>query len=145
MSREITNFINGKQVSSASGETTDLIDPSTGEVFATAALSREADVDAAFQSAERAFEEWGQTTPSERQQALLKIADAIESRAQELVDIESENTGKPKELTMSEEIPPMVDQIRFFAGAARVLEGKSAGEYMRGFTSFLRRVSEPVF
>jgi betaine-aldehyde dehydrogenase len=142
MSREISNFINGKHVASAAGETTDLIDPSTGEVFASAALSREADVDAAFQSAARAFEEWGQTTPGERQLALLKIADAIEARAQELVDIESENTGKPKELTMSEEIPPMVDQIRFFAGAARVLEGKSAGEYMRGFTSFVRR--EPI-
>jgi betaine-aldehyde dehydrogenase len=140
--REITNFINGQSVSAADGETTELIDPSTGEPFANAALSREADVDAAFTSAERAFEEWGQTTPSERQQALLKIADAIEARAQELVDIESENTGKPKELTMSEEIPPMVDQIRFFAGAARVLEGKSAGEYMRGFTSFVRR--EPI-
>jgi betaine-aldehyde dehydrogenase len=142
MSREITNFINGKHVSAANGETTELVDPSTGDVFATAALSREPDVDAAFTSAERAFEEWGQTTPSERQAALLKIADAIESRAQELVDIESENTGKPKGLTMDEEIPPMVDQIRFFAGAARVLEGKSAGEYMRGFTSFVRR--EPV-
>ena len=140
--REITNFINGRRVSAANGETTELIDPSTGEAFANAALSREPDIDAAFTSAQRAFEEWGQTTPSERQQALLKIADAIESRAQELVDIESENTGKPKELTMSEEIPPMVDQIRFFAGAARVLEGKSAGEYMRGFTSFVRR--EPI-
>jgi betaine-aldehyde dehydrogenase len=142
MSREITNFINGQHVSAANGETTDLVDPSTGEVFASAALSRDADIDAAFQSAERAFESWRDTTPSERQQALLKIADAFESRAQELVDIESENTGKPKELTMSEEIPPMVDQIRFFAGAARVLEGKSAGEYMRGFTSFVRR--EPI-
>ena len=142
MSREISNFINGKPVSAASGETTDLVDPSTGEVFASAALSRDADIDAAFQSAERAFEGWRDTTPSERQQALLKIADAIESRAEELVKIESENTGKPIELTMSEEIPPMVDQIRFFAGAARVLEGKSAGEYMRGFTSFVRR--EPV-
>lgn len=142
MSRELTNFINGKPVAAASGETTDLIDPSTGQVFAQAPLSRDADIDAAFQSAERAFESWRDTTPSERQQMLLKIADAFEARAQELVDIESENTGKPKELTMSEEIPPMVDQIRFFAGAARVLEGKSAGEYMRGFTSFLRR--EPV-
>jgi betaine-aldehyde dehydrogenase len=142
MSREITNFINGKHVAAASGETTELVNPSTGEVFATAALSREADIDAAFTSAERAFEEWRETTPGERQVALLKIADAIESRAEELVAIESENTGKPVQLTMEEEIPPMVDQIRFFAGAARVLEGKSAGEYMRGFTSFLRR--EPV-
>jgi betaine-aldehyde dehydrogenase len=142
MSRELNNFINGKPVAAASGETTDLIDPSTGEVFATAPLSRDPDVDAAFQSAARAFEEWRDTTPSERQMALLKIADAIESRADELVAIESENTGKPKELTASEEVPPMCDQIRFFAGAARVLEGKSAGEYMRGFTSYVRR--EPI-
>jgi betaine-aldehyde dehydrogenase len=142
MSRELSNFINGKQVAAASGETTELINPSNGEVFATAPLSRDADIDAAFQSAERAFESWRDTTPSERQKMLLDIADAIESRAQELVDIESENTGKPVQLTMDEEIPPMVDQIRFFAGAARVLEGKSAGEYMRGFTSFVRR--EPV-
>src|SRR3954451_23357143 len=142
MSREITNFINGKPVSAASGETTDLVDPSTGEVFASAALSRDADIDAAFQSAERAFEGWRDTTPSERQQALLKIADAIESRAEELVKVESENTSKPIELTMSEEIPPMIDQIRFFAGAARILEGKSAGEYLAGHTSWIRR--EPV-
>ena len=72
----------------------------------------------------------------------LKIADAIESRAEEFIDIESKNTGKPKGLTASEEIPPMVDQIRFFAGAARNLEGKSAGEYMKGMTSFIRR--EPI-
>jgi betaine-aldehyde dehydrogenase len=142
MSREITNFINGKHVAAASGETTELINPSTGEVFANAALSRETDIDAAFTSSERAFEQWRDATPGERQVALLKIADAIEARADELVAIESENTGKPVQLTMEEEIPPMVDQIRFFAGAARVLEGKSAGEYMRGFTSFLRR--EPV-
>jgi betaine-aldehyde dehydrogenase len=143
MSRELSNFINGKPVSAASGETTDLVNPSTGEVFARAPLSRDADIDAAFQSAQRAFEEeWRDATPSERQRALLHIADAIEDRAQELVDIESENTGKPKELTASEEVPPMCDQIRFFAGAARVLEGTSAGEYMRGFTSFMRR--EPV-
>jgi betaine-aldehyde dehydrogenase len=138
----ITNFIHGKHVAAASGETTDLVDPSTGDVYATAALSREADVDAAFQDSARAFGEWSQTTPSERQRALLRIADAIEERAAELVDVESQNTGKPKELTADEELPPMCDQIRFFAGAARVLEGKSAGEYMSGFTSFVRR--EPV-
>jgi len=93
-------------------------------------------------AAANAFEEWRDTTPSERQRALLKIADAIESRAQEFIAIESKNTGKPLGLTESEEIPPMVDQIRFFAGAARMLEGKSAGEYMKGFTSMIRR--EPV-
>ncbi len=139
---EVSNFINGERVSAAEGRTTDLIDPSTGERYATAALSGEADVDAAFASAQRAFESWGDTTPSERQRALLRIADAIEERAEELVGVESQNTGKPLGLTAEEEVPPMCDQIRFFAGAARVLEGKAAGEYMSGFTSFIRR--EPV-
>jgi betaine-aldehyde dehydrogenase len=139
---DLTNFINGEKVSSAEGRTMDVIDPTTGEVFAKAPMSGQADIDAAFQSAARAFEEWGQTTPSERQRALLKIADAIEEHAEELVAVESQNTGKPKALTMDEEIPPMCDQIRFFAGAARVLEGRGAGEYMSGFTSIIRR--EPV-
>jgi betaine-aldehyde dehydrogenase len=142
MSVELSNFIHGERVDAADGRTTELIDPSTGEVYATAPLSSEADVDAALVAAERAFQSWRDSTPSERQLALLRIADAIESRAEELVDIESQNTGKPKGLTMEEEIPPMCDQIRFFAGAARVLEGKSAGEYMQGYTSFVRR--EPV-
>ena len=86
--------------------------------------------------------ELGADDPVERQLALLKIADAIEARAEELVAVESENTGKPKALVLSEEVPPMVDQIRFFAGAARVLEGLSAGEYMSGYTSYIRR--EPI-
>jgi betaine-aldehyde dehydrogenase len=129
-------------VDAADGRTSELVDPTTGEVFATAPLSGEADVDAAFRAAERAFDGWGNTTPSERQLALLRIADAIEERAEELVAVESRNTGKPHGLTMSEEIPPMCDQIRFFAGAARVLEGKSAGEYLEGYTSYVRR--EPV-
>src|SRR5579859_7983488 len=120
----------------------DLINPSTGEVFATAPVSGPADVDAAFSAASAAFEGWRDATPSERSLALLRIADAIEARADEFVAIESENTGKPVGLTRSEEIPPMVDQIRFFAGAARMLDGRSAGEYMTGFTSFIRR--EPV-
>jgi betaine-aldehyde dehydrogenase len=142
MAQQVQNFIHGQRVDAADGQTTDLVDPSTGEVFATAPLSREADVDAAFQDSAAAFEGWRDATPSERQLALLRIADAIEARADELVAFESQNTGKPTELTMSEEIPPMVDQIRFFAGAARVLEGRSAGEYMAGHTSFIRR--EPV-
>jgi betaine-aldehyde dehydrogenase len=142
MATEITNFIHGERVVAADGRTTDVIDPSTGEAYATAALSGAVDIDAAFQAAERAFESWRDTTPSERQRALLRIADAIEERADELVDVESRNTGKPRQLTADEEVPPMCDQIRFFAGAARVLEGRSAGEYMSGFTSFIRR--EPV-
>ena len=140
--KKLQNFINGKLVDSSSGETTTLINPATGQPFATAPISNAADVDAAMKSASDAFVDWRDSTPSERQRALLKIADAIEARADEFVAIESENCGKPTGLTASEEVPPMVDQIRFFAGAARNLEGKSAGEYMRGMTSFIRR--EPV-
>jgi betaine-aldehyde dehydrogenase len=142
MSEAIQNYIGGARVDAADGRTSELVDPSTGDVYATAALSGQADIDAALESAARAFEGWRDATPGERQLALLKIADAIEERAEELVAVESQNTGKPRQLTMEEEIPPMVDQIRFFAGAARVLEGKSAGEYMAGHTSFIRR--EPV-
>ena len=105
-------------------DVTDIVNPATGEVYATAPNSTAIDVDLAFQAAGRAFEKWRWTTPSERQRAMLKLADVIEENAAELVAIESENTGKPIGLTLSEEIPPMVDQIRFFAGAARVLEGK---------------------
>jgi len=140
--KKLSNFINGKSVDSSSGETTTLINPATATPFATAPKSNAADVDLAMKSAAAAFEGWKDSTPSERQRALLKIADAIESRAEEFVAIESENCGKPLGLTASEEVPPMVDQIRFFAGAARNLEGKSAGEYMRGMTSFVRR--EPI-
>ena len=140
--RIITNVIGGERVESSSGETTDLVNPSTGEVFAAAALSSEQDVDRAYTVAQEAFGTWRDSTPSERQAALLAIADTLEAHAEELVALESENTGKPIAVTMAEEIPPMIDQIRFFAGAARVLEGRAAGEYMKGFTSIIRR--EPV-
>jgi len=140
--KKLSNFINGKSVESTSGETTTLINPATAQPFATAPKSNAADVDLAMKSAAAAFEGWRDSTPSERQRALLKIADAIEARAEEFVATESENCGKPMGLTASEEVPPMLDQIRFFAGAARNLEGKSAGEYMRGMTSFIRR--EPI-
>ena len=141
MTKVLTNFVDG-ETAALDGNDMDLVDPVTEEVFAKAAVSSEQEIDAACKAAARAFETWGQTTPSERQLALLKIADAIEARAEELVAVESENTGKPKALVLSEEVPPMVDQIRFFAGAARVLEGSSAGEYMSGYTSFIRR--EPI-
>src|SRR6476619_830977 len=136
------NIINGEIQTSASGAMMDIVNPSTGVVYASAPNSDAVDVDLACKAAGEAFEKWRWTTPSERQRALLKLADVIEENADELVAIESENTGKPVGLTLSEEIPPMVDQIRFFAGAARVLEGKSSGEYMRGFTSSIRR--EPI-
>jgi betaine-aldehyde dehydrogenase len=139
---DLQNFVGGHDTDFAHDERSDLINPSTGEVFATAPISREAEVTAAFAAASDAFEKWRDTTPAERSLALLKIADTIEEKAEELVAVESQNTGKPIALTLSEEIPPMVDQIRFFAGAARMLHGLSAGEYMSGFTSFIRR--EPV-
>ncbi|KGA17036.1 gamma-aminobutyraldehyde dehydrogenase [freshwater metagenome] len=139
---QLQNFINGKSVPGSSGEVTQLINPATGEVYASAPKSNAADVDAAMKAAEAAFVLWRDSTPSERQRALLKIADALEARADEIIAIECRNTGKPIAITASEEVPPMLDQIRFFAGAARNLEGKSAGEYMRGMTSFIRR--EPV-
>jgi betaine-aldehyde dehydrogenase len=136
------NVINGELVDSASGETYDVVDPTTGEVYGQAAMSGAEDVDRAYRAAEAAFEGWGETTPSERQQALLKIADALERRSREFVDVESRDTGKPIGFTIDEELPPAIDQIRFFAGAARVLEGRSAGEYLKDHTSFIRR--EPI-
>jgi betaine-aldehyde dehydrogenase len=139
---DLRNFIGGQETDFSYDKRADLIDPSTGEVFATAPVSSEAEVTAAFAAATDAFEGWRDATPSERSLALLRIADTIESKAGQLVAVECQNTGKPVALTLSEEIPPMVDQIRFFAGAARMLEGRSAGEYMSGFTSFVRR--EPV-
>jgi len=140
--RDVQNFVNGRSVPAADGRTTDLVDPCTGTVFGHAPLSGQPDVDAAYGAAGAAFESWGRTTPAERQRALLRIADSLESHAAELVALESENTGKPLALTASEELPPMVDQVRFFAGAARVLQGASAGEYLADHTSFVRR--EPV-
>jgi betaine-aldehyde dehydrogenase len=141
--RVLKNFVNGEHVETADGRTYDLINPTTGEAFTQAPASGKEDVDRAFEAAAQAFDGgWRDSTPSERQLALLKLADAIEERAEELVRADSENTGKPYSLTMEEEIPAMVDQIRFFAGAARCLEGLSAGEYMEGMTSFIRR--EPI-
>ncbi|HEV7657360.1 MAG TPA: gamma-aminobutyraldehyde dehydrogenase [Mycobacteriales bacterium] len=139
---EIRNVVGGEESAAADGRSMDLLDPSTGEVFGTAPLSGPQDVDRAMAAAAEAFESWRDTTPSERQRALLRIADAFEERAEELVAAESRNTGKPVQLTLDEEIPPAVDQIRFFAGAARLLEGRSAGEYLADHTSFVRR--EPV-
>ena len=139
---ELQNFVGGQWTDLAFDKRAELINPSTGEAFASAPVSGDAEVDAAVKSAADAFEEWRDATPAERSLALLRIADSLEARADEFVAAESRNTGKPVALTRSEEIPPMVDQIRFFAGAARMLDGRSAGEYMSGFTSFIRR--EPI-
>jgi betaine-aldehyde dehydrogenase len=138
----LQNFVGGEQVDAVEGRRAELVDPTTGEVFASAPVSGAEDVDRAYRAAATAFESWRDTTPAERQRALLRLADLVEAHAGELVALESANTGKPLGLTASEEIPPMVDQLRFFAGAARTLEGKAAAEYMPGHTSWIRR--EPI-
>ncbi|AUI63745.1 gamma-aminobutyraldehyde dehydrogenase [Amycolatopsis sp. BJA-103] len=140
--QQLKHFIGGEYIGSASGEVADIIDPVTGRPYCTAAVAGPEDVDRALKVAAAAFEQWRGTTPAQRQFALLKIADAVEARADGLVLVESANTGKPIALTAAEELPMIVDQLRFFAGAARVLEGRSAGEYMEGHTSFVRR--EPI-
>ena len=138
----LQNFVNGKFVPSTSDERLDVINPATEEVYASSPISSEADVNQAYGAAANAFEAWGDTTPSERSLALFRIADAMEARAQEFAEVESRDTGKPLETLVEYEIMPSVDQIRFFATAARHLEGKSAGEYMKDHTSMIRR--EPI-
>jgi betaine-aldehyde dehydrogenase len=138
----LRNFIDGDFVEPAEDRTAPVVNPATEDAYLEAPVSSAADVDRAMQAAATAFETWRDTTPGERQLMLLKLADAIEADGDNLADLESANTGKPRHLALSDEIPPMVDQIRFFAGAARVLEGLSAGEYMAGHTSMIRR--EPI-
>ncbi|MGP4029854.1 gamma-aminobutyraldehyde dehydrogenase [Actinomadura sp. 3N407] len=140
--KRVRNFVDGSHADAADGRTAELVDPATGAVFASAPVSSPADVDRALTVARDAFPSWRDATPAERQLALLRLADRIEERADELLALECGNTGKPLELTRQEELPMLLDQLRFFAGAARVLEGRSAGEYMRGHTSWVRR--EPV-
>jgi 1-pyrroline dehydrogenase len=138
---EIKNFIGGEDRPAADGASEPILNPATGEEIATAPLSGEADADAAVKAADAAFEGWSETPPGERALALLKIADAIEERGDELCEIESANVGKPID-AMREEIPVVADNLRFFAGAARTMQAQAAGEYMEGYTSMLRR--EPV-
>jgi len=138
----LRNFVNGKHTDPRDGQYTDVVDPSTGEVYTQAPKSSAADVDEALQAAAAAFETWRDSTPAERSLAMLKFADAVERRAAEITAAETRNTGKPVALTLSEELPPSVDQLRFFAAAARLLEGRSAGEYMKDHTSMIRR--EPI-
>lgn len=140
--RELKNFIDGQLVAATPDSTFSVVDPATEKSYASSPVSSAADVDRAFTAAATAFETWRETTPGERQLALFRIADAIEQRAEEFADAESQDTGKPRATLVEDEILMSVDQIRFFAGAARNLEGKSAGEYLRDHTSFIRR--EPI-
>jgi betaine-aldehyde dehydrogenase len=138
----LQNVVDGRRVGAKDGRTAPIIDPSTGEPYAPAPLSEAVDVDLALRSSAAAFEVWRETTPAERSLALLRAADALERRADEFVAAECRNTGKPTGLTASEELPPAIDQLRFFAGAARHLEGRGAAEYLKDHTSFVRR--EPI-
>jgi betaine-aldehyde dehydrogenase len=139
---ELQNMIDGKFAAPAEGEMEDVVNPANGEVIARSPLSTKEDVDKAVAAARKAFESWSNTTPSERSVLLLKLADAIQERAEEITDLETMDAGKPRQAMLEEEIPPMVDQLRFFAGAARCMEGKAGGEYMEGHTSWIRR--EPI-
>src|SRR5437588_9018071 len=135
------NFVGGEWVDSLEGGTMEVVNPATGEAIAGVPRRTEQDVGRAVEAAKKALPEWLETTPAERQELLLKVADLLDENAEELAKLESTNVGKPLSYAR-DELPVCSDNIRFFAGAARVLEGKSAGEYMRGYTSFMRR--EPI-
>jgi aminobutyraldehyde dehydrogenase len=135
------NLIGGEWVDSAGGETMEVLNPATGEVIAEVPAATAEDVDRAVQAAQKALVEWRETTPGERAEMLLKLADLIDEHTEELAELESHNVGKPLSAAR-EELPVCSDNFRFFAGAARVLEGKSAGEYLKGYTSWVRR--EPI-
>ena len=134
-------FIGGQWVDSASGETLAVENPANAQVIANVQASGAEDVDRAVEAAATAFQTWQHTTPQDRSIALLKLADALEARGEEIGRLESQNAGKPVGAAI-DEVPVVVDNLRFFAGAARVMEGKAANEYMAGHTSMIRR--EPV-
>ncbi|MDR2252972.1 MAG: aminobutyraldehyde dehydrogenase [Bifidobacteriaceae bacterium] len=138
----LSNFVDGELRLSRGSTTHDVIDPATEEVVAVAPDSTEQDVDDAVRAAARAFKSWGRTTPSERQTLMNGLADAIEAHADDLVAAQARNTGQPLASIRDDEIAVAVDHLRFFAGAARVLEGIGAGEYAEGLTSYTRR--EPL-
>src|SRR6476646_6110493 len=139
---KLKNFIGGQAVDPADGGTEDVVNPATGEAIAEAPLSTKPDVDAAVAAAKGAFPAWAATPPNERARALLRMADLIEERGEEIADLESADAGKPRGAVVEDEIPVMADNLRCFAGAARTMEGRAAGEYMEGHTSFIRR--EPI-
>jgi betaine-aldehyde dehydrogenase len=134
----LSNFIAGERTTS-DGETEAILNPATGEELARAHNSTAGDVDRTVRAARAAFDGWSQTTPAQRASALLALAAAIEEHGEELARLEALNAGKPLAAVTDDEIPAMADNLRFFAGAARCLEGRAAGEYMEGYTSFTRR------
>ena len=134
----LQNFIDGETVSS-SGETEAILNPATAEELGRAPITSAEEVDGAVSAARRAFDGWSQATPAQRSQALLELASSLEEHGEEIARLEALNAGKPLAAVENDEIPVMVDNLRFFAGAARCLEGRAAGEYMEGYTSFTRR------
>ncbi|MGZ8649007.1 MAG: gamma-aminobutyraldehyde dehydrogenase [Solirubrobacteraceae bacterium] len=140
--RTLQNFVDGQPVDAVDGATQPVVNPATTETIAQAPSSTRADVDRAVASARTAWDSWANTTPAERSVMMLKLADALEEHGDEIAELEATNAGKPLAAVRDDEIGPMVDQLRFFAGAARVLEGKATGEYLEGYTSMIRR--EPV-
>ena len=139
---KLKNFIDGEFVDAADGATEEVVNPANGEVLAEMPLSNEEDVNRAVAAAKRAFESWANTTPGERGTALLKLADLIEEHADELADLESADAGKPRQAFLEDEIPFGADNLRFFGGAGRTMQGSAAGEYVEGRTSIVRR--EPM-
>jgi betaine-aldehyde dehydrogenase len=138
----LQNFIDNQFVDPADGQTEPILNPANAQVIAHAPLSSPEDVDRAVAAAKRAFDGWASTTPGERALAMLRLADAIEEHAEEIAELEADNAGKPINAFRDDEIPFMADNLRFFGGAARCLPGRSAGEYMGGYTSIIRR--EPI-
>jgi betaine-aldehyde dehydrogenase len=136
---KLQNFIGGELVDPAEGETEEVVNPATGETIAEAPRSTEEDVNRAVAAARKAFDDWSTKTPAERSSALLRLADAIDEHAEELGALESADAGKPLKAVMEDEMPVMSDQVRYFAGAARNLEGRASGEYLEGYTSIVRR------
>ncbi len=142
MTVSLQNFIGGRAVTASGSGRLPLIDPVTEEAYGEIPISDRTDVDAAYAAAAAAFPIWRDTPPSARQLALFRIAEEMAARAEEFADLESKDTGKPRATLVADEILQSVDQLRFFAGAARSLEGRAAAEYLPGHTSFVRR--EPI-
>jgi betaine-aldehyde dehydrogenase len=140
--RTLQNFIGGEYVDASADESFDVVNPATGDQLAAEPLSTSEDVDRAVEAARSAFESFEQTTPADRATLLLKLADALEEHGDEITELEVANAGKPIEAFKADEIPAMSDCLRFFAGAARTLQGPTAGEYLEGYTSMIRR--EPI-
>ncbi|MBC7519077.1 MAG: aminobutyraldehyde dehydrogenase [Microbacteriaceae bacterium] len=139
---ELQNFINGRYVNAQAEESFEVINPATETSYATSPVSSRADVNDAYSAAAAAFDVWSETSPAARQLALFRIADQVEVRAEEFANLECQDTGKPRSTLVADEILASVDQIRFFAGAARNLEGRAGAEYLKDHSSYIRR--EPI-